>query len=265
MNKDWIYQQTLHNVSQWDKIMEHKYPEVKEWNNDGNKYFIQVCEKCNFLDATKVIDFDKFLNDNSTVIDLGCGGGWLSAYLSRFEKVKIILAIDTSKNYLYNILPTVIKILKGKSEKIVPVEGLFSPLMLEDNSVDLIVASAAFHHAFNLEELFKETYSKLKKGGYLIVLNETPISGYLYIKRIIKAFIKILYKVLKRQYESPSPKISVNGFEYDPYLGDKNYPFWYWERAIKEADFELVEIIDTNLTTVKNVKSDKLIHFVCKK
>lgn len=264
MKNNWIYDQTLYNVSQWDKTMETRYPEVKKWNKDPKEYFKQVCENCNFLDSIKVLNWNKYLTKQTKVIDLGCGGGWLSSFLSTFDDVDSILAVDTSHNYLYNIMPEVINIMDGNESKISPVEGMFSPLLVEDESVDLVVASAAFHHADNLEYLFKDTRKKIKKGGYLILLNETPPSYFKYINRVSKAFIKLFFKTVTSKYETTSQKISASGFEYDPYLGDRNYPLWYWQEAIRVSGFELEEVIDTKLTTVKNIQSDTLCHFVCK-
>jgi SAM-dependent methyltransferase len=264
MNNNWILEQTNFTVTQWDMSMENAYPEVKTWNKNPIKYYEHVCEKCNFLDAVKVINWNKYLVNNCRILDLGCGGGWLSGYLSKFEIVKSIISLDTSKNYLHNIMPGVVDIMQGNSAKITKIEGMFSPLLLEDNSLDLVVASAALHHADNLEFLLKEIRSKLKSEGVLMIINETPSEYFKYIIRILLSFSKILFKSITKKYNSVSQKISSTYFEYDPYLGDKMYPLWYWEKAIRLSGFEILEIIDTNLPTVKGMKQESLKHFICK-
>lgn len=98
-----------------------------------------------------------------------------------------------------------------------------------------------------------------------MLLNETPQSQLRYTMRIIKAFSKILSNVIMKKYNIVSPKISASGFEYDPILGDKSYPFWYWENALKNSGFEIVEYIDSGLTTVKNSSDVTLKHLICKK
>lgn len=265
MDNNWIVEQTEYNVSQWDKSMENIDPSVKQWNRNPDRYYNRVCIECNFFDSVKVIEWEKYIAKDSKVLDLGCGGGWLSAYLSTFMHTKSILALDTSKNYLFNIMPGVINILKGDSSKITPIEGMFTPLLIQEKSLNMVVASAAVHHADNLEAVLTEIGSKLKSGGYLMILNETP-QGYIrYIARIILSFFKLLTKTVIKQYETVSPKISASGFEYDAYLGDRSYPLWYWENAIHRAGFEIIELVDSNLPTLKNTKQVTLKHFICQK
>jgi SAM-dependent methyltransferase len=161
-------------------------------------------------------------------------------------------------------MPGVIDIMNGEANKITPIKGMFSPLLIEDKSLDLIVASAAVHHADNLELLLHEMRLKLRDGGYLIILNETPSSSFRYFARLCFAFSKIFFKTLLKKYEITSQKISSSGFEYDPYLGDRSYPLWYWKEAISRSGFEIVEFIDTGLPTVKNTNEITLNHFICK-
>ena len=264
MSINWIAEQTKYNVAQWDTSMEKIYPEVKEWNKDPKKYYRRVCEECNFYDSVKLINWDNYLTENSQILDLGCGGGWLAAYLSKKISVGKIYAVDTSENYLYNIFPGIMEIMQGNSIKIIPIQGMFSPLLVENESLDMVVASAAIHHAENLEFLLKEIKTKLKKGGYLILLNETPSSSIRYLARLCLAFSKIFFKTLFQKYEVISPRISASGFEYDAHLGDKSYPLWYWEKALSNAGFEMIEYIETNLPTVKGTKQTTLNHMICK-
>lgn len=265
MDRNWIVEQTKYNVAQWDKTMEDVDPSVQEWNKKSDKYYQRVCEECNFFDSIKSIEWDRYISKNSKVLDLGCGGGWLSAYLSKFENITSILAVDTSKNYLFNIMPGVIKIINGTSSKILPIEGMFSPLLVENESLDMVVASASIHHADNLELLLVEINSKLKMGGHLMILNETPEKYTRYILRICKSFMKIFINTIKKDYYMISPKISSSGFEYDAYLGDKSYPLWYWEQALENSGFKLLKVQDSNLPTVKNINSVTLKHFICQK
>jgi SAM-dependent methyltransferase len=153
----------------------------------------------------------------------------------------------------------------GDQRKLVPIEGLFQPLLLSDEYLDVVVASSALHHAESLEPVLKEICRVLKPGGHLFVLNETPRRGYRYWFSTLMAAIRILRDLMMQRYQSASPSISASGYLYDPALGDRDYPVWYWEAALRTAGFNLKSSIDTQLPTVKGSRGRHLIHFVCQK
>lgn len=264
MNKTWIYEQTEFNVLQWDNSLETHYPESGRWLRNPDDYFVRLCQECNYLDAVKLIDWNSYLDKNSQILDMGCGGGWLTGYLSKFESVSKIYALDSSRRFLSNLLPQVAKIMEGRPEKIEAIEGMFTPLLFQDASLNMVVASSALHHADSLEGVLKEARRVLKTDGLLFILNETPRPWFRYILSLTVAFAKIIKKVIARDYESTSPSISSCGFLYDPYLGDKSYPLWYWKEAIKRSGFSIIEIADTGLPTVKGKRGTGLTHFICK-
>jgi hypothetical protein len=83
---------------------------------------------------------------------------------------------------------------------------------------------------------------------------------------MIKQFIVMMKNTMLHKYKSTSQHISSSGFLYDPALGDRAYPFWYWEKAIISAGFPVFKTIDTKLVTVKAKKNGiTLVHFICKK
>ncbi|MDH4186709.1 MAG: hypothetical protein OEV08_06910, partial [Nitrospira sp.] len=89
-------------------------------------------------------------------------------------------------------------------------------------------------------------------------------SGIRHVLSLGKAFIKIFLNAALHRYKPISPSISSSGYLYDPILGDRDYPLWYWKEAIHRSGFAIVECIDTGLATVKNVKGRSLVHFVCR-
>ena len=70
-------------------------------------------------------------------------------------KIKKIFSIDSSNNYLDNFLSHVVMYSGDDISKVEAVQGLFSPLLLEDESIDIIVISSALHHADNLNLVLK--------------------------------------------------------------------------------------------------------------
>jgi ubiquinone/menaquinone biosynthesis C-methylase UbiE len=264
MNNYWIHEQTDRNISQFEKAMETHYPESAAYLHDPKEYLARVGEQCNYIDAIKLIDWRKYLRPDCSILDLGGGAGWLSAYLSQFESVGKIYNLDSSKFFLYEMMPSIVELMAGHSKKITPIEGLFSPLLFEDQSLEVVAASSALHHADNLEDLLKEIRRVLKKGGWLFALNETPYTATAYAVLAVKVCVKMFRDIAFRRYKSVSPSISSCGYRYDPYLGDIAYPTWYWQAAFKRAGFTLVECVDSGMATVKGWPGLNLVHFICR-
>jgi ubiquinone/menaquinone biosynthesis C-methylase UbiE len=162
------------------------------------------------------------------------------------------------------MMPKILKKMAADEKKIIPIEGLFTPILFDDESIDMVVASSALHHAENLELVLKEIRRVLKKDGSLIVLNETPDSAMRHFLRVTKACLSILKNLLFRNYFSISAAVSSSGFLYDPHLGDRAYPVWYWKKALKLSGFNEVEKVDSGMPTVKKSKGPSLVHFICK-
>ena len=264
MNKSWIHEQTERNISQFDKAMEASCPESRTYIHDPKEYLSRISEQCNYLDAVKLIDWKSCLRKDCFILDLGCGGGWLTGYLSKLESVSTIYALDSSKYFLSDMMPEIVMLMGGRQEKIVPIEGLFTPLMFGDGALDVVVASSVLHHADSLEAVLREIKRVLKSDGLLVVLNETPSSGIRHILSLSKAFLKILLNALFHNYKSVSASISSCGYLYDPLLGDRDYPLWYWREALTRSGFSITDIVDSGMATVKTKKGRSLTHFVCR-
>ena len=264
MNKTWIYEQTEFNVQQWDNSMETHYPETRRWLTSPEAHFVRLCQESNYLDAVKLVDWSSYLGDNDQVLDMGCGGGWLTGYLAAFEKVGLVYALDSSKRFLTELVPQVVSKMGASPEKVVTIQGLFTPLLFQGASLDVVVASSALHHAESLEGVLKEARRVLKKDGLLFILNETPRPWPRYVLSLALGFAKIMKKIVVRDYVSVSPSISACGYLYDPYLGDKSYPLWYWKEAIERSGFSIVEVMNTGLPTIKGKRGASLTHFICR-
>jgi len=237
------------------------------WMKSPTEYIQRLTVECNYLVAVQQIDLDDFIPDNCVAIDLGCGGGWLSAHLSRFHKVEKILSIDTSLNYLSNFVPQVAKLMDGDPKKIETIQGHFYPLVLEDSSIDLVLISSAAHHASDLEALLTECYRVLRQGGYVLILNETPSNEFRFFIRSFKEFTRLTIFNLLRRYRSLSVTTGVGRVLYDPNLGDIDYSLWFWKKAISAAGLKLSQVHNSRLPTVAGGKSHghPLSHFVCVK
>jgi SAM-dependent methyltransferase len=264
MDTNWIVKQSLHGVAQFDQAMMNAYPESKASLQNARDYLNTVGQTCNYIAACEQVPWTKYIPPKAKVLDLGCGGGWLSAMLSRLDAVETLYALDSSRHFLHSMVPQVMALMAGNQNKLIPIEGFFQPLLFDDSHLDAVVASSALHHADSLEPVLKEIRRSLKPGGYLFVLNETPWPGYRYWLSVLAASVRILRDLMIQRYRSVSPSISASGYLYDPALGDRDYPRWYWEEALRASGFELQSVIDTGLPTVKGRQGRSLIHFVCR-
>jgi SAM-dependent methyltransferase len=261
--ENWISEQTRRGVAQFDRAMMERYPESKASVESAREYLDTVGKTCNYIAACELVSWENYLPAKAKVLDLGCGGGWLSAILSRHDSVETLYALDSSRHFLHNMVPQVMTLMDGDQSKLVPIEGFFQPLLFADEHVDVVVVSSALHHAESLEPVLKEIRRVLKPGGQLFVLNETPWPGWRHWISVMAAAARILRDLFIQRYRVVSPAISASGYLYDPSLGDRDYPRWYWEKALRAAGFDLQSVIDTGLPTVKGSKGRSLIHYVC--
>jgi SAM-dependent methyltransferase len=262
--QSWIAVQAMHGISQFDQAMVQSYPDSEISLLGARQYLATIGEVCNYIAAVEQVDWERYLPQEAKVLDIGCGAGWLTAMLSRMDSVKMIYPLDSSKHFLNILLPQVLNLMQGRPEKVRVIEGLFQPLLFENEQLDVVVASSALHHAESLEPVLKEIRRVLKPGGLLFVLNETPWPGYRHWLSVMVASIRILRDLFIQRYRVASPAISASGYLYDPSLGDRDYPRWYWEKALHAAGFDLQSVIDTGLPTVKGSKGRPLIHYVCR-
>lgn len=264
MKSNWIVEQTRRGVAQFDRAMTEMYPESNAYLKSARDYLDTVGETCNYIAACELVPWENYLPSNAKVLDMGCGGGWLSAMLSRVDSVETIYALDSSQHFLQSLLPQVMALMEGNQFKLVEIEGLFQPLLFDDAHLDVVVASSALHHADNLESVLKEIRRTLKPGGLLFVLNETPWPGYRHLLSVLAASVRTLRDLSLQRYRPVSPSVSASGYLYDPALGDRDYPVWYWKEALRASGFVIECVMDTGMPTVKGSKGRSLIHFVCR-
>lgn len=262
--ENWLNEQTRLSLSQFDQNMRRAYPSSRQGLKDSAAYINTIGNVCNYIDACKQIDFEKFLKPDSKVLDLGCGGAWLGAMLSKLGQVETVYALDSSRYLLNQIAPDVVGLMNARKHKMRFVEGIFMPLLFDDSWLDLVVCSSALHHADTLSPVLIEIRRTLRLGGYLIILNETPRTGLRHCLSVFVASLHIVKDLILQKYQEYGPSVSSVNYLYDPILGDRDYPMWYWKRALQEAGFALELVVNTGLPTVKGSKGRSLIHFICR-
>jgi ubiquinone/menaquinone biosynthesis C-methylase UbiE len=106
------------------------------------------------------------------IVDFGAGSGYLTNYLSKLYPDAIVYAMDLSKEMLSQI---------NSKSNIRPIPQNGSKMPFDDNSIDLVISLATFHHIEKKKEVFKEIERVLSDGGLFIiadVLDKTNVQRF---------------------------------------------------------------------------------------
>jgi SAM-dependent methyltransferase len=220
----------------------------ERWASAG-QLWTHLTTNTNLVRAVEQVDWRSLLRDGATVLDLGCGAGWLSAMLSRRPEVARVVACDGSPTMLRDLLPEMVGLLDGDADVIEAVCAGFTPLVFADAaSFDLVVMSSAFHHCGDPDDLLAELRRVLSPGGAVVLLNETPwrVPGMLWFgARMMAAHLATL--ATGRTVPWPG-HVASDHVLYDPALGDRAYTLRGWQALMRRARWSL-EVRPTGLTS----------------
>jgi len=125
----------------------------------------------------KLIDLTKI----KTVLELGCGIGFVSSYLAETYQFKVY-GTDFDSEQIQTA-----KSIQPKIEHLYYQIEDATKLTFEDSSIDLVISQNVFHHIPKWEDAIKEIARVLCSGGYFIWLD-------LAFPRIIRIFFLPLVK-----------------------------------------------------------------------
>jgi ubiquinone/menaquinone biosynthesis C-methylase UbiE len=132
----------------------------------------------------KIIESDFKLMDLTkikTILELGCGVGFVSAYLAENYPFNVYgTDFDSEQIDAAKSIQSEIKNLRFQVEDA-------SKLSYEDSSIDLVISQNVFHHVPNWQEAVKEIARILCPGGYLTWLD---LSFLKIVKKIFFPFVK---------------------------------------------------------------------------
>ena len=163
------------------------------------------------------------------VLEIGAGGGWLSAEISKLPKVVEVITTDFSPKLLLEQAPRVFRALNANTAKITRMPGDYHQLEFPANHFDLVVSSAVLHQAANIVQVLREAKRVLKPGGQFVAIRE-PVWPLVKIKSRAKMLAKLVatgvndrfynlsdYKEFFRQAALPceAKRVSLaSGFKY---------------------------------------------------
>jgi ubiquinone/menaquinone biosynthesis C-methylase UbiE len=125
------------------------------------------------------------------ILEIGAGGAWLSAEISKLPRVVEVTTTDHFPKLLKEEAPKVFSLLNAKTEKITRMPADFHELHFHDNYFDFVVSSAVLHHAANIVQVLRETKRVLKPGGRFVALRE-PVWPFVKLKSRAKMMEKLV-------------------------------------------------------------------------
>jgi ubiquinone/menaquinone biosynthesis C-methylase UbiE len=106
------------------------------------------------------------------ILEIGAGGAWLSAELSKLPNVVEVIATDFSPLLLKEQAPKVFQMLRANTAKITRTPGDFHKLDFPNQHFDFVVCSAVLHDAANIVQVLREAKRLLKPGGQFVAIRE---------------------------------------------------------------------------------------------
>ena len=215
----------------------------EDWS-DAASVLRHLSENTNIVRASELVPWETLLPEGASVLDLGCGSGWLTGRLSGLDRVARVIAWDASSALLRDVLPEVVELV-GDATKVERVCGRFTPLLLDDDSVDATVMSSAFHHAENADELLAELTRVVQPGGPIVLLNEVPFSPLLMTWVAGATAFSAAANAVSARFGVRRPGLlSAEEFLYDEQLGDRTRTMAQWRRLFERHGLD-VDVIET--------------------
>ena len=125
------------------------------------------------------------------ILEIGAGGAWLSAELSKLPNVVEIVVTDFSPKLLKEQAPKIFRLLNANTAKITRTPGDFHKLDFPGNRFDFVVCSAVLHHATNMVQVLREVKRVLKPGGRLVAIRE-PVWPLMKLKSRARARARLV-------------------------------------------------------------------------
>lgn len=131
------------------------------------------------------------LDFRGRILEIGAGGAWLSAELSKRPTVVEIVATDVSAKLLKELAPKVFTLLHAKVPKITRMPADYHKLDFPNEYFDFVVGASVLHDAANIVQVLREVKRVLKPGGRFVAVRE-PVWPLVKIKSREKMMAKLV-------------------------------------------------------------------------
>tara|TARA_Y100000590_G_C15545682_1_gene948830 strand:+ start:64 stop:936 length:873 start_codon:yes stop_codon:yes gene_type:complete len=196
-----------------EKSINEKLP--NHWNikNDGTNFekllnhVYNTTNFKNFLFPALNPEIFKYVPGGLTVVDIGAGVGWVSAYIANLPTVKKLYILEPSIER-FKVIPNVLKNFGCNLNKVEILNQDFTNMKLK-SKIDIFILCAAIHHCLDsdIDELFKNikkylnNKKKYKYNDYLdreseinfspkiLIINEHYLNSLVIYKRYLLYFL----------------------------------------------------------------------------
>jgi ubiquinone/menaquinone biosynthesis C-methylase UbiE len=125
------------------------------------------------------------------ILEIGAGGCWLSAEISKLPKAVEVVATDFSPKLLKEKAPRILKLLEAQAAKITRTPADFHQLGFPKNHFDFVVSSGVLQNSVNIVQVLREAKRVLKPGGQFIAIRE-PVWPLVKLKSRSKMVAKLV-------------------------------------------------------------------------
>lgn len=193
--------------------------------SDEQQFFIK---EINQLISHENRDIDSFLS-------VCCGNMWIEANAFKNKKLRNFIGIDYSQHRVHKLAEKSIEHLNVSSK----VELICGNILEYETDIkfDLIYLSKAFHHIESPIVLLRKLKELLSPNGKIIICGEHYYGSFIYLKRLIKHFIKYLIIKDYRKIRSFLPEYGML-FPYSLEKGDIHYSLYNYHYFFKKMNFD---------------------------
>jgi SAM-dependent methyltransferase len=221
-----------------------------EWV-EAEALYHHLVANTNHVDAARAFRWDDVLPENAVVLDLACGAGWLTGLLTQNSRVERVVAWDASMTLLERVLPETIRLVGGNIGKVERICGEFTPIVLADDTVDVVALSSGFHHCPDPDTLLAELARVVRKRGATVLLNEVPYAVGGMMRWITTTAVAAAVNAISNRVTlDKGGHLAANHILYDETLGDRALTRSQWRRLFGRHPFQ-VESIDSGLPPYK--------------
>ena len=193
----WIDDENVKDMdfhSYWGEEANEKGKEWNILNDDFSKMELYIKKngfKKDITDCINLLKKNHGISLHGKGVDLAAGNLWAVPLLFKYGEIEKLYCLEYSAHRLLKLGPKVLDNYNAPKEKVELVYGSFYDIKLEDNSLDFVFLSAAFHHAAEPLKLLDEIDRVLKPGGVVLILGEHILPRSVLVKNTAKGLINM--------------------------------------------------------------------------